>query len=117
MVAAPLRNGHRIELRWARIAVAGDGRTWSWATVDDRMRGGALKMQELTRMMIGCSMLSIGVGDNHKFVDSSEVLRKGMMKSSWSRTLLDAMLPLEDIDVEAELSRYSTNSGVVGNGG
>jgi hypothetical protein len=49
--------------------------------------------------------------------DSGEVLRKGTTKSSQSRTLLDAMLPLEDLDVEAELSRYSTVSGVVDNGG
>jgi hypothetical protein len=68
-------------------------------------------------MIIGCSMLPIGVGDKHKFMDSSEVLQKGTMKSSRSHTLLDVMLPLEDIDIEAELSRYSTNSGVVGNGG
>jgi hypothetical protein len=27
------------------------------------------------------------------------------------------MLPPEDLDVEAELSRYSTDSGVVDNGG
>jgi hypothetical protein len=81
------------------------------------MRKRAPRMRKLTTILLRWSTGVIEGRNKLTVVDSGKVLRKGTMKSSRSRTLLDAMLPPEDLDVEAELSRYSTDSGVVNNGG
>jgi hypothetical protein len=81
------------------------------------MRKRAPRMRKLTTILLRWSTGVIEGRNRLTVADSGKVLRKGTTKSSQSRTLLDAMLPPEDLDVEAELSRYSTNSGVVDNGG
>jgi hypothetical protein len=76
------------------------------------MCGGALEMQELTRVMIGCSMLSIGIGGKRKFADSGEPPRKGMMKFWGLQPLrLDSFLQY-DLQAPALLPVYSTDSGM-----
>jgi hypothetical protein len=74
-------------------------------------------MWKLTTILLRWSTGVIEGRNRLTVMDSGKVLWKGTMKSSRSRTLLDMMLPPEDLDVEAELSRYSTDSGVVDNGG
>jgi hypothetical protein len=68
-------------------------------------------MRILTLILMDCSTRLIADDSELSFADSGDELQKGTTKSSRSRTLLDAMLPPEDTDVEAELSRYSTDSG------
>jgi hypothetical protein len=69
-------------------------------------------MQELTRVMIGCSTLSIVVGDKRKFADSGEPLRKGTTKFWGLQPLrLDSFFQY-DLQAPALLPVYSTDSGM-----
>jgi hypothetical protein len=69
-------------------------------------------MQELTRVMIGCSMLSIGIGDKRKFADSGEPPRKGMSKLARCGPPLDARLNQDDHQYLLHLLGWSTCSGM-----
>jgi hypothetical protein len=117
MVAVPLGNGHRSELRWARIAVAGDGRTRSRATVDDRMHGGALKMQELTVDLSIWSTTTIVEGGRHSFADSGEHLRQGKARFASLPASADAWLRPDHKLNRAHHLEHSKDSGVASSDG
>jgi hypothetical protein len=78
------------------------------------MRKRAPRIRKLTKILLRWSTGVIEGRNRLTVADSGEVLWKGTTKSSRSHTLMDAMLLPEDLDVEAELPRYSTDSGVVG---
>jgi hypothetical protein len=75
-------------------------------------------MRKLTLKLKRCSDTSIVDGDERKFADSGEHLRKGTRKFDLLRAPLDVRLFPDDILDKALLLEYSTSSNMASiNGG
>jgi hypothetical protein len=71
-------------------------------------------MRKITTKLLICSVASIVDGDEHNFVDSGELLRKGTSKFVVLQPLLHAILLLDDLLDNVLLLVYPSELGVVG---
>jgi hypothetical protein len=77
------------------------------------MRGGALKMQELTRVLPGGSTTAMVDGSRRSFADSGEHLRRGTaICRRLELSLLDSLL-WDGIDSAAHHLGHSRDTGVL----